>query len=149
MKRESIIKLTKYILDFMFFAGILVTVTLPLTVKWIGNWMPVYKDRYAELTLCYFVLGIGALVILRELRRIFATVIKKDCFVRANVESLNKMFKWSIFIVIVSILRSFLYRTTALYVIILVFIIAGLFCKVLAYVFEEAVAYKEENDFTI
>ena len=149
MKRESVIKLTKYILDFMFFAGILVTVTLPLTVKWIGNWMPVYKDRYAELTLCYFVLGIGALVILRELRRMFATVIKKDCFVRANVVSLNKMFKWSIFIVIVSILRSFLFRTTALYVIILVFIIAGLFCKVLAYVFEEAVEYKEENDFTI
>ena len=82
MKRDSVIKLTKYILDCMFFAGILVTVTLPLTVKWIGNCMPIYKDRYAELTICYFVLGIGALVILRELRRIFATVIKKDCFVR-------------------------------------------------------------------
>jgi len=30
-----------------------------------------------------------------------------------------------------------------------VFGIAGLFSKVLAYVFEEAVRYKEENDLTI
>ena len=34
-------------------------------------------------------------------------------------------------------------------VIILVFIIAGMFSKVLAMVFEEAVRYKEENDLTI
>jgi hypothetical protein len=31
----------------------------------------------------------------------------------------------------------------------LVFIIAGMFSKVLAMVFEEAVRYKEENDLTI
>lgn len=37
----------------------------------------------------------------------------------------------------------------AMLVIILVFIIAGMFSKVLAMVFEEAVRYKEENDLTI
>jgi len=45
--------------------------------------------------------------------------------------------------------RCIVYVTMAMLVVILVFIIAGLFSKVLSFVFEEAVGYKEENDFTI
>ena len=48
-----------------------------------------------------------------------------------------------------SMVRSIVYMTIAMGVVILVFIIAGLFSKVLAYVFEEAVRFKEENDLTI
>ena len=66
-----------------------------------------------------------------------------------NVVSLNKMFKWSFFIVIMSIVRSVVYLTVVLGVVILVFIIAGLFSKVLAFVFEQAIEYKEENDLTV
>ena len=80
---------------------------------------------------------------------IFKTVIDKDCFVQENVVSLDKMSKWSFFIVLMSIVRSVVYVTSAMGVVILVFTIAGLFSKVLAFVFEEAVGYKEENDFTI
>ena len=69
--------------------------------------------------------------------------------VHENVISLNKMCKWSFFIVTMSIVRSLVYVTPAMLVVILVFIIAGLFSKVLSFVFEEAVGYKEENDFTI
>ena len=39
--------------------------------------------------------------------------------------------------------------TIAMGVVILVFVIAGLFSKVLSFVFEQAVAYKEENDLTV
>lgn len=39
--------------------------------------------------------------------------------------------------------------TPATGVIVLVFFIASLFCEVLAYVFDKAVNYKEENDLTI
>ena len=79
----------------------------------------------------------------------FKTVINKDCFVRENVTSLDKMSKWSFFIVLMSVVRSIMYLTPAILVIIVVFTIAGLFSKVLSFVFEEAVGYKEENDFTI
>ena len=48
-----------------------------------------------------------------------------------------------------SIVRSIVYATIAMGVVILVFVIAGLFSKVLAQVFQEAVRYKEENDLTI
>ena len=149
MKREKLIKFTKYLLDFMFFSGIAVTASLPITIKMLGAFSEKIHDHYGESVIIYFVLGIAAIVILRELRRIFKTVINKDCFVRENVVSLDKMCKWSFFIVLMSIVRTFVYVTPAMLVVILVFTIAGLFSKVLSFVFEEAVGYKEENDFTI
>lgn len=149
MKRESLIKLTKYILDFMFFGGIVVTATLPFSIKLLGKYIEEFKEHYGELVIIYFVLGIAGVVIIRELRKIFKTVIAKNCFVRDNVVSLNKMCKWSFFIVLMSIVRSIVYLTAVMGVVILVFIIAGLFSKVLAFVFEQAIEYKEENELTI
>jgi len=149
MKKETLIKLTKYLLDFMFFSGIAVTASLPITIKVLGAFSEKLHDHYGESVIIYFVLGIAAIVILRELRRIFKTVVNKDCFVRENVVSLDKMCKWSFFIVLMSIVRTLVYVTPAMLVVILVFTIAGLFSKVLSFVFEEAVGYKEENDFTI
>ena len=149
MKRESLIQLTKYILDFIFYDGIITTATLPFSLKFVGKYLDRVKENYAEAVMIYFVLGIAAVVIIRELRKIFKTVIQKNCFVRDNVVSLDKMFKWSMFIVIMSIVRSVVYLTIAMGVVILVFLIAGLFSKVLAFVFEQAVEYKEENDLTI
>ncbi len=49
----------------------------------------------------------------------------------------------------ISIIRLFIIITPATLVIILVFLIAGLFSKVLAGVFDQAVSYKLENDLTI
>lgn len=149
MKKETLIKLTKYLLDFMFFAGIVVTALMPIVVKILTTFSKNLHDNYLAGVIIYFVLGIAAVVILRELRRMFRTVINKDCFVRENVTSLDKMSKWSFFIVLMSVVRSIVYVTPAILVIIVVFTIAGLFSKVLSFVFEEAVGYKEENDFTI
>jgi len=149
MKKETLIKLTKCLLDFMFFGGIVVTASLPITVKMLGAFSEKIHVHYGESVIIYFALGIAAVVILRELRRIFKTVINKNCFVRENVISLDKMCKWSFFIVAMAIVRNFVYVTVAMLVVILVFTIAGLFSKVLSFVFEEAVGYKEENDFTI
>lgn len=149
MKREALIKFTKYILDFMFFGGIVVTVTLPLSIKWLEQYIEHMQGHYGEIVIIYFVLGIAAIKIIWELRKIFKTVIDKNCFVQENVISLDKMSKWSFFIVLMSVVRSVVYITIAMGVVILVFTIAGLFSKVLSFVFEEAVGYKEENDFTI
>ena len=149
MKKETLIKLTKYFLDFMFFGGIVVTASLPFSLKLIGKYLERVAENYGEVLIIYFVLGIAAVVIIRELRKIFKTVLNQDCFVYENVESLKKMGKWSFFIVLMSIVRSFVYLTMAMAVIILVFTIAGLFSLVLSFVFEEAVGYKEENDLTV
>lgn len=149
MKKEIMVKGTKYLLDFMFIGGIVVTATLPFSLKWIGGYIPHVAENYKEAVVIYFVLGIAALVIIRELRKMFRTVLNKDCFVYENVVSLKKMGKWSFFIVLMSLVRSFVYMTIAMAVVILVFVIAGLFSWVLSFVFEEAVGFKEENDLTV
>lgn len=140
---------TKYLLDTMFYIGILVTATLPFSVKAVGEFLPDAIEHYEETVIIYFVLGVSACVLLRELRRIFRTVLEENCFVQENVISLRKMGNWSFFIALMSVVRSIVYMTPAMGVVILVFVIAGLFSKVLAYVFEEAVQYKEENDLTV
>lgn len=149
MDKKRLAKGTKYLLDFMFFCGIVITATLPLSIKWIGRYLPGMAVHYGELVMIYFVLGVSALVIVRELRKLFGTVMAENCFVRENVDSLRKMGNWSFFIALMSVVRSIVYTTVAMLVIILVFIIAGLFSKVLACVFDEAVTCKEENDLTI
>lgn len=149
MKKENIIRFTKYLLDFMFFAGIIVTVSLPFSIKWLGTYIEKLATHYAETVIIYFVLGILAIAILGELRKIFRTVLADNCFVMENVVSLQRMGTYSFMIAAVSLVRSILYLTIAMGVVILVFVIAGLFSKVLAFVFERAVNYKEENDLTI
>lgn len=148
-KKFLLTKGVKYLLDFMFYSGILVTASLPFSVRWIGKYYEPILEHYEETVIIYFVLGVSALVLIRELRRIFRTVLAEDCFVTENVVSLRKMGNWSFFIAGMSVVRSIVYMTIAMLVVILVFIIAGLFSRVLALVFEEAVRYKEENDLTI
>lgn len=140
---------TKLLLDVMFFAGVLVTVSLPWSVKLAGTMLPQLVEHYEETVIIYFVLGVSAEKLLWELRRIFATVLQEDCFVQENVVSLRKMSNWSFFIALMSVVRSIVYMTIAMAVVVLVFAIAGLFSRVLSFVFEQAVAYKEENDFTV
>lgn len=140
---------TKYLLDFMFYGGILVTASLPWSIRWIGKQLPYLIEHYEESVIIYFVLGIAAVKLLWELRKIFKTVLAENCFVRENVVSLQKMGNWSFFIALMSGVRSIVYMTIAMGVVILVFLIAGLFSKVLSLVFEQAVAYKEETDWTI
>lgn len=149
MKKETIVKITKYLLDFMFFAGILVTLTLPLSVKWLGKYLDACKNHYGETVTIYFVLGVLAIAILGELRKMFRTVLKDDCFVQENVVSLQRMGTYSFMIALFSLVRMLLFISITMLVVILVFIIAGLFSKTLAIVFDRAVQYKEENDLTI
>ena len=149
MNRDTIIKITKYLVDFMFGMGILVTLTLPWSIKWAGKYLEQLTENYGEIVTIYFVLGILALAIIWELRKMFRTVLAKNCFVRENVASLKHMCYYSGLIVLMSIVRTIVYTTIAMLVIILVFVIAGLFCQVLAQIFDEAINYKEENDMTI
>lgn len=151
MKKETVAVLTKYLVDMMYFAGMAVTATLPWSVRLIADLFQFedFEDRYMEVVSIYFVLGILAVLILGELRKMFRTVLKNDCFVRDNVVSLQRMGTYSFIIAAVCLLRLVLYTTIAMLTLVLVFVIAGLFSKVLAFVFDKAVDYKLENDLTI
>lgn len=151
MKDENVIRITKILLDFMYFAGMAVTVSLIWLVRWIAdffNYEP-FAVNYKEIVVIYTVLGLLAILIIGELRKIFRTVLNNNSFVIENVVSLKRMGTYSFLIAAICLIRTFLYLTIAMGVLILVFVIAGLFSKVLAFVFEQAITYKEENDLTI
>lgn len=147
--KDKITLLTKYLLDFMFYSGILVTLTLPFSIRFYGKYNTYFRDNYYSLLVVFFLAGIFAVLIILELRKMFRSVLDDNCFIRKNVKSLEKMSIYSFFIAVIMACRVFIYLTPAVFVIILVFVIAGLFSKVLAQVFDKAVTYKLENDLTI
>jgi hypothetical protein len=151
MKKETVILITKYLLDVMYFLGIVVTVSLPWSVGFLINLFELqeYESHKTEIIIIYFVLGVLAIMILGELRKMFRTVMREDCFVKDNVVSLDRMGTYSFFIALVCLVQFILYLTLPVLVLVLVFLIAGLFSKVLSFVFDKAVEYKLENDLTI
>ena len=148
-KMELWVKITKWVLDAMCVIGVGVIISLPWSIKWMSQAMPYLMDDYEATVIIYFVLGISAEKILWELRKILGTVIKKDCFVKENVVSLQKMSKWAFFIALMCVVRSYVHSSLLMVTVILVFVIAGMSGQVLSFVFAQAVSYKEENDFTI
>ena len=146
----NIIRFRKAVLDIMFVLGILITATLPFLLKTYGKYVEPGIEKYiwqnsVVLGLC----GIFSLMIVWELRKMFKTVIADDCFVRNNVTSLKKMSIYSVGIVFFMAVKCLFNITLATMAIMMVFIIAGLFSRVLAQVFDKAVTYKLENDLTI
>lgn len=147
--KDKITIFTKLLLDAMFFGGIFVCITLPISIKFYGQFNSYFEKNYIELCLLFFFSGIFAILIIWELRKMFQSVINDNCFIKRNVTSLRRMGNYSFIIAIITCLRLLLYLTPAVLVVILVFIIAGLFSKVLSLVFDKAVTYKLENDLTI
>ena len=150
MSVEKFIKVTKLIVDFMFFAGLIVLFTLPFTMKLAGiYYSDAIKEHYVLMVVTFAVAGIFGLLIVDQLRRMMKTVVKQNCFVEENVKSLEVMGWFSFAIAVVFILKLLFLPTPATFIIIVTFFIAGLFSEVLSCVFREAVRYKEENDLTI
>lgn len=147
--KDKLTLFTKFLLDFMYYSGIFVIVTLPFSIKFYGNYNSYFKNNYYSLLVVLFLSGIFAVLIIGELRKMFRSVLNDDCFIRENVISLEKMSTYSFFISVITACRLFIYITPAVLILILVFIIAGLFSKVLAQVFDRAITYKLENDLTI
>jgi len=147
--KDKLTLFTKFLLDFMFYTGIVVIITLPFSIKFYGRYNTYFRENCYSLYVILLLSGIFAILIIQQLRRMFLSVINDDCFIRENVVSLEKMSIYSFFIAVITACRLFIYLTPAVFIVILVFVIAGLFSKVLAGVFDKAVTYKIENDLTI
>ena len=140
---------TKVLLDFLFYTGIVVTIFVPFIIIKYGDYNSYFAQNVPQLSVIFILSGIFAVLIIRELRRMFKSVLQDDCFIQENVKSLNRMGTYSFLIALITCCRLYLYITPTVIIVILVFVIAGLFSKVLSYVFDKAVTYKLENDLTI
>lgn len=149
MNGKALARFTKYLLDFMFWSGIALTVSLPWLFRFAGRFYPNLANYYFFNVALFMLSGAGAVLIVFELRRMFKTVLADDCFVRSNVLSLRRMGFYALGVAAVTAARILLVFTPATLIIVLVFFIAALFSFVLAGVFDKAVSYKLENDLTI
>lgn len=150
MDQNKITVFTKYFLNIMFYSGILLVLSLPYTLQFVGRYyFPVVEKYYWPMLIIYFMSGISGLIIVYQLRGMIRTVMEKNCFVKNNIRSLKIMGKVSFLIAILHFIKVFFFPSSASFVIILTFFIAGIFSHVLGLVFAEAVRFKEENDLTI
>ena len=150
MRKNGFVSFTKYFLDFMFFAGILVEITLPFTLRMAGKYYSAEIGRqYIPMLIIFGRSGICGLIIVLCLRKMVRTVTEKNCFVSENTRSLKVMGRVSLVITVLFLVKSVMIPTPASFIIVLTFFIAGMFSHVLSLVFEEAVRFKEENDLTI
>lgn len=147
--KDKYLLVTKCLLNVMFFCGIPVTIAVPWLLKWYGKINSYYNTYYIAQTVFFLISGLFACLIVYELRKMIHSVEEENCFVHSNVKSLKAMGNYSFVIAAVSFCRLFLYATPGVLVVIIVFVIAGLFSKVLSKVFEKAVEYKEDTDLTI
>ncbi len=150
MNQKKIVIFTKYLLNFMFYTGILVIVSLPYTLKLAGRYYSRdIADHYMSMLVIFFLSGVCGLIIVWQLRKMITTVTDRNCFVDSNTKSLKVMGRVAFIIAVLFLIKVFVFPTPATCVIILTFFIAGIFSHVLSLVFSEAVRYKEENDLTI
>ncbi len=149
MSKNPLVRFTKALLDFMFFSGIIVCITVPVSFRFVGRYYKIFDRYYFPFCVIFIGAGIFALAILWELRSMFQTVMKGDPFIRENVRSLKRMGISAFIISGLMAARLFFVITPAAMVLIAVFAIAGLFSLVLSQVFDQAVTYKQENDLTI
>ena len=144
-----LVSFTKRLLDIMFYIGILFEISIPILFKIIGRYIEAFHIYYIPQCIIYMISGILVLIIVYELRKMFITVLNEDAFVDSNAISLKKMSKCSFIISILSLARLPLSPTPATIVIMVVFVVAGLFSIVLCQVFQTAIQFKLENDLTI
>lgn len=150
MKKNPYLLFTKCVLFVMFYVGILCTLSLPLFFRWYGTIDGHYAGKlYLPQTILYFIGASFCCLIVFELKRIIRSVEKGDCFAKSNVRSLKRMSIYSFAAAVASGSRLILYVTPGPFAMMVVFLLAGLLSGVLAEVFDKAVDYKEENDFTV
>ena len=141
--------LTKILVDIMFFGGIVSCIVVPFILPWIMSVTgapPQYQIVYTAVLLGA---GLSAVYILYQLKRMFKTLVGGNPFVGQNVTCLRKCAVASAVIALVFIVRLIFWFTIAASVIAIIFSLLSLFCLTIKDLFKQAVAYKEETDWTV
>lgn len=149
MKVSKLAKFTNVFTNFMFYAGCAVTIAVPWVLKFASKYSEVFREYYWEMVIAFILSGVFAVLIFFELKHMIGTVLVGDPFVMKNVVALKRMAYYAFVIAVITVGRLTMSMTPTVFVVIIVFVVAGIFSLVLAQVFKQAVDYKLENDLTI
>ncbi|MCL2867083.1 MAG: DUF2975 domain-containing protein [Clostridia bacterium] len=148
-KNSFVHYLTKVLVDMMFYCGIVCCVIVPFIMPRLITFLGYSSDIVVPNTVILILSGLCSLYILWQLKTIFKTLLGGSPFIKPNVSCLRKCSVASFLIALIFIVRLCIWFTMAASVIVIIFSLLGLFCLTLKDVFKQAVAYKEENDWTV
>ena len=150
MYKNSLVHyVTKVLVDIMFYGGILCCITLPFIMPSLAKFFGYPPDIVIPYTVILMLSGFCSLYILWQLKAMFKTLLGGNPFIGKNVSCLRRCSVASFLIATIFLVKIGFWFTIASSIIIIIFALLGLFCLTLKDVFKQAVAYKEENDWTV
>jgi len=148
-KNSFVHYLTKVLVDIMFFGGIATCVALPFMMPRVAAFLGYPPDVVVPYAVILLLSGICSLYILWQLKAMFKTLLGGNPFTSPNVSCLRRCSVASFLIALIFLFKINYWFTIASAIVVVVFALLGLFCLTLKDVFKQAVAYKEENDWTV
>jgi len=140
---------TKLLVDIMFFGGIATCVILPFIVPRLLGFVGVSPELRLHYTIILLSSGVCSVYIMFQLKRMFRTLLGGNPFVLQNVSCLRQCAVASAVIAFIYLIRLFMWFTIAAAIIVVIFTMLSLFSLTLKDLFKQAVAYKEETDWTV
>jgi len=140
---------TKALLEIMFYGGIAALIALPFALPTLLGFAGTSTRFQLEYTLILLSSGLCAVYIVYQLKRMFKTLLSGNPFVMQNVSCLRKCAVASALIAAIFVLRLFFWFTIAGSLIVVIFALLSLFSITIKDLFKQAVAYKEETDWTV
>jgi len=152
MFRNSFVHiLTKILVDIMFYGGIVCCLAVPLVLR--SSLLPLHEYGEGRYYLFYCIIliiaGSCCVYILWQLKIIFRSLSGGNPFVSENVSCLRKSGVASFLIALVFMIETLRFLLISAFFLVIIFALLGLFCLTLKDVFKQAIAYKEENDWTV
>ena len=140
---------TKILVDIMFYGGIAACIVLPFAMPALLRFIGVSLDFRVTYTTILLSAGICATYIMYQLKCMFKTLLGGNPFVSQNVTCLRKCAVASALIACIFLIRLLLWFTIASSVVVVIFSLLSLFSLTIKDLFKQAVAYKEETDWTV
>ena len=148
-KNSFVHYLTKVLVDVMFYGGILGCIALPFIMPSVAVFLGYAQDIVVPYTVILILSGLCSLYILWQLKAMFKTLLGGNPFTEPNISCLRRCSVASFLIATIYLVKISIWFTIASSIIVIIFSLLGLFCLTLKDVFKQAVAYKEENDWTV
>ena len=150
MRKNSFVhRMTKVLVDIMFYGGILCCIAVPFVIPKLTEYFGYLQSMTLPFTVILVLSGLCAVYILWQLKAMFRTLIGGNPFVAQNINCLRKSAVASFLISIIFIAKISFWFTIASAIIVIIFALLGLFALTLKDLFKQAVAYKEESDWTV
>ena len=148
-KTNFINKLTKIVVDIFFYLGIITVISVPFVTPKLIKYLNLNENLIMPTIITLLLSGACAVYLIFQLKRIFKTLAVGNPFVIKNTIYLKNMAIVAFIISLIYLFKLTYWFTPATVIIVLVFLVAGLFCLTLKDLFTQAIKYKEDNDLTI